>query len=55
MPPGGDVLRPDLHAHQRLSGFAPLWRAEIIPAAGHDLTFSLPEVVNHKVVDFLLE
>jgi pimeloyl-ACP methyl ester carboxylesterase len=42
-------------AVQRLASFAPPWKAEIIPAAGHDLTFSQPALVNRKVVDFLLE
>ncbi len=40
---------------QRIRSLAPQWKAEIIPSAGHDLTFSQAEMVNKKVVEFLLE
>jgi pimeloyl-ACP methyl ester carboxylesterase len=50
-----EKIYPAQAAVARLGHFAPTWRAEIIPAAGHDLTFSQPEVVNRKVADFLLE
>ncbi|MBI1877475.1 MAG: alpha/beta hydrolase [Chloroflexi bacterium] len=40
-------------AVQRLSKVAPHIKAEIIPHAGHDLTFVQAELVNRKVLEFL--
>jgi pimeloyl-ACP methyl ester carboxylesterase len=40
-------------AVQRLHKAAPQIEAEIIPKAGHDLTFVQAELVNRKVVEFL--
>lgn len=48
-----EKIYPPQAAVQRLADYAPPWRAEIIPAAGHDLTFSQPALVNQKVIDFL--
>ncbi len=42
-------------AVQRIHDLAPKWMAEIIPSAGHDLTFTQAEMVNKKTVDFFLE
>jgi pimeloyl-ACP methyl ester carboxylesterase len=41
-------------AVQRLNKVAPRIRTDIIPRAGHDLTIVQAEVVNRKVLDFLL-
>ncbi len=41
-------------AVERIHRLAPRWKAEIIPSAGHDLTFSQAEIVNKKIVEFLL-
>jgi pimeloyl-ACP methyl ester carboxylesterase len=41
-------------AVERIRRLAPRWRTDIIPSAGHDLTFSQAEIVNKKVVEFLL-
>jgi pimeloyl-ACP methyl ester carboxylesterase len=42
-------------AVRRLSRVAPRIRAEIIPAAGHDLTIAQPGMVNRKILEFLKE
>jgi pimeloyl-ACP methyl ester carboxylesterase len=41
-------------AVQHLHAVDPRIRAEIIPDAGHDLTVSQPEMVNRKVLEFLV-
>lgn len=40
-------------AVRRLERVAPQVRAEIIPGAGHDLTFAQAEAVNRRIVEFL--
>jgi hypothetical protein len=40
-------------AVQRLNTVAPQIKAEIIPKAGHDLTFVQAEMVTRKVLEFL--
>jgi pimeloyl-ACP methyl ester carboxylesterase len=42
-------------AVQRIHRLAPQWKAEILPSAGHDLTFTQAKMVNKKTVDFFLE
>ncbi len=41
-------------AVERIHRLAPRWKTDILPSAGHDLTFSQAEIVNKKVVEFLL-
>lgn len=41
-------------AVERIHRLAPQWKTDIIPSAGHDLTFSRTDIVNKKVVEFLL-
>jgi pimeloyl-ACP methyl ester carboxylesterase len=40
-------------AVERLSRAAPAVKTEVIPRAGHDLTFVQPELVNLKIIEFL--
>jgi len=40
-------------AVQRLNKVAPQIRVEVIPNAGHDLTFVQADMVNKKVLEFL--
>ena len=40
-------------AVERLNRVAPQVRTEIIPGAGHDLTFVQTELVNRRIVEFL--
>lgn len=42
-------------AIQRLHKMAPQIKTEVIPDAGHDLTFVQPEMVNKKILEFLRE
>jgi pimeloyl-ACP methyl ester carboxylesterase len=42
-------------AVRRLQRVAPLIRTQIVPGAGHDLTFARPDLVNRAVLDFLDE
>ena len=42
-------------AIQRLHKMAPQIKTEVIPDAGHDLTFVHPEMVNKKILEFLRE
>jgi pimeloyl-ACP methyl ester carboxylesterase len=41
-------------AVERIHHLAPRWKTDIIQSAGHDLTFSQADVVNKKIVEFLL-
>jgi pimeloyl-ACP methyl ester carboxylesterase len=50
-----EVLYSPQKAVQRLNRVAPLIQAEIIPNAGHDLTFVQPGIVNQKVLEFLAQ
>jgi len=40
-------------AVRRLRRVAPLVRAEVIPCAGHDLTFAQADTVNRTILEFL--
>ena len=42
-------------AIQRLHKMAPQIKTEVLPDAGHDLTFVQPEMVNKKILEFLRE
>jgi len=50
-----EKLYPAEKAVQRLNSVAPQIQTEIIPGAGHDLTIVQAELVNKKVLDFLLK
>ncbi len=47
-----EVIYPARKAVERLRRVAPLVKAEIIPGAGHDLTFVQAELVNRKMLEF---
>lgn len=48
-----EVIYSAEKAVRRLERVAPQVRAEILPGAGHDLTFAQAELVNRKILDFL--
>lgn len=48
-----EVIYPAHDVIDRLSSMAPQIQTEIIPDAGHDLTFVQSELINQKVVEFL--
>ena len=48
-----EVIYSARRATQRLARVAPMVKAEIIPLAGHDLTFAQASMVNAKILDFL--
>ncbi len=50
-----EKIYPAQEAIQRIQRLAPQWKTEIIPSAGHDLTFTRADMVNKKTVDFFLE
>ncbi len=50
-----EKLYPAKKAVERLNTLAPQIETEIIPNAGHDLTFVQAELVNKKVLDFLMK
>ena len=48
-----EVIYSAVRAVRRLRRVAPQVTAEIIPGAGHDLTFAQPALVNRKILDFV--
>jgi pimeloyl-ACP methyl ester carboxylesterase len=50
-----EVIYSAQQAVQRLNAVAPHIQTEVIPGAGHDLTFVQPEMVNQKIVEFLAQ
>lgn len=48
-----ETIYPAEKAVERLLRVAPMVTAEIVPGAGHDLTFVQAEVVNRRMVEFL--
>jgi len=50
-----EKLYPAKKAVERLNTLAPQIETEIIPNAGHDLTIAQAELVNKKVLDFLMK
>lgn len=50
-----EVIYSAEKAVARLKRVAPKVQAEIIPGAGHDLTFAQAEVVNQRILEFLQE
>ncbi len=52
---GNEKICSARKAIQRLHKVAPQIKTEVIPDAGHDLTFVQAEMVNKKVLDFLSE
>lgn len=50
-----EKLYPAEKAVERLNTLAPQIQTEIIPDAGHDLTIVQAELVNKKVLDFLIK
>lgn len=50
-----EVLYSSQKAVQRLNRVAPLIQAEVIPNAGHDLTFVQAGMVNQKILEFLAQ
>ncbi len=50
-----EKLYPARKAVERLNSLAPQMQTEIIPGAGHDLTIVQAELVNKKVLGFLLK
>ncbi len=50
-----EVLYSAQKAVQRLNEVAPCIETEVIPNAGHDLTFVQPEMVNQKILGFLTQ
>jgi pimeloyl-ACP methyl ester carboxylesterase len=49
-----EKLYPAKKAVERLNTLAPQIQTEIIPNAGHDLTIVQAELVNRKIIDFLM-
>jgi len=50
-----EVIYSAERAVHRLKRVAPMVRTEIVPGAGHDLTFAQAEMVNEKILGFLSE
>ncbi len=50
-----EKLYPAKNAVKRLNAVAPQIQTEIIPDAGHDLTIVQAELVNSKILDFLIK
>ena len=50
-----EVLYSAHKAVQRLNGIAPQIRTEVIPNAGHDLILVQTDLVNQKIVEFLVQ
>jgi pimeloyl-ACP methyl ester carboxylesterase len=48
-----EVIYSAEKAIRRLKRVAPQVTAEIIPAAGHDLTVAQPAMVNQRILEFL--
>jgi pimeloyl-ACP methyl ester carboxylesterase len=48
-----EVVYSPVRAVRRLRRLAPAIAAEIVPGAGHDLTFARAAVVNRRILDFL--
>lgn len=50
-----ETIYPARKAAERMRRVAPAVRVEVVPGAGHDLTFAQTELVNERMVAFLTE